>query len=212
MHTPDARSAPAGLPELRAGAHLTPEDGACLMEYVSVLAGTAFTDHPPCTDPNVATVARLVNDGTTDAGRPLLAAFAPLLARTGRPVDARRTAAVVRATVLAAAAAAGDSPVLRRVLRGAERRYKQATGAGPEAALARRLDVLHRHGMGRRRLELSIAALRELPESQRDAALRSTLAAALAAALAPTPGVGSGLEHQDVAAVEPDAAPGPVRT
>ena len=53
------------------------------------------------------------------------------------------------------------------------------------AGLARRLDALHRYGAGRRRLELSVLALRELPEPQRDPALRHTLAAALAAALPP---------------------------
>ena len=186
MHTPHVRSAPDGLPELQAGAHLTPADGACLMEYVSVLAGTAFNDHPSCTDPTLATVARLVNDASTDAGRPLLAAFAPLLAETGHPADPCRTAAVVRATVLAAHAAAGDTAVLRRLVRGAERRYDRVTGAGPLAALARHLDMLHWQGAGRRRLELSLCALEELPESQRDTALRAALAAALAVALAPT--------------------------
>jgi hypothetical protein len=186
MQTPDARSVPDGLPQLSAGAHLAPEDGACLMEYVSVLAGTAFNDHPSCTDPTLATVARLVNDASTDAGRPLLATFAPLLAETGSTPDARRTAAVVRATVLAAFAAAGDTAGLRRLLRGAERRYDRVTGAGPRATLARRLDALHRYGTGHRRLELAILALRELPESRRDPALRVALAAALAAALTPT--------------------------
>jgi hypothetical protein len=185
MHTPEARSAPEGLPLLRAGAHLTPQDGACLMEYVSVLAGRSFNDHPSCTDPTLATVARLVNDASTDAGRPLLATFAPLLAETGSAPDARRTAAVVRATVLAAQAGAGDSRRLRRLLRGAEQRYDLVTSTGPLADLARRLDTLHRYGSGRRRLELSVLALRELPAPRRDPALRAALAAALAAALTP---------------------------
>ncbi|WP_138731834.1 hypothetical protein [Modestobacter excelsi] len=186
MQPSDARSAPEGLPQLRAGAHLSPEDGACLMEYVSVLAGTTFNDHPSCTDPTVATVARLVNDASTDAGRPLLARFAPLLAETGATPDARRTAAVIRATVRAASAAAGDPARLRRLLRGAERRYDLVTNTGRLAGLARRLDTLHRYGAGRRRMELSILALRELPRPRRDEALRATLAAALAAALLPT--------------------------
>jgi hypothetical protein len=216
MYTPEARSAPDGLPELQAGAHLAPEDGACLMEYVSVLAGTAFNDHPPCTDRMLATVAHFVNDASTDAGRPLLARFAPLLAQTAHRADARRTAAIIRATVVAAQAAADDSPVLRRVVRGAERRYDRVTGTGPRAAVARRLDPVHRQGLGRRRLELSITALQELPESRRDAALRTALAAALAAALAPMQppdgDAGSRRQLQEVAAVAPDALPGHVRT
>jgi hypothetical protein len=205
MQTPDDRSAPDGLPELRAGAHLAPADGACLVEYVSVLAGAAFNDHPSCTDPTLASVARLVNDASTDAGRPLLAAFAPLLAETGSTPDARRTAAVVRATVLAAHAAAGDTAGLRRLLRGAERRYDRVARDGPRAALARRLDTLHRHGAGRRRVEQSLLALRELPESRRDAALRVALASALAAALTPTRPLGvdepgAGAHHRGGAA------------
>jgi hypothetical protein len=156
------------------------------MEYVSVLTGTTFNDHPSCTDPTLATVARLVNDASTDAGRPLLAGFAPLLAETGSTPDARRTAAVIRATVRAASAAAGDPARLRRLQRGAERRYDLVTSTGRLAGLARRLDTLHRYGAGRRRMELSVLVLRELPRSRRDAALRATLAAALAAALPPT--------------------------
>ena len=64
------------------------------MEYVSVLAGAPFSDHPRGTDPTLAALARLVNDACTDAGRPLLAALAPQLACTG-PLDPRETAALV---------------------------------------------------------------------------------------------------------------------
>ena len=177
---PPGARLPSGLPRLRAGAHLVPEDGACLMEYVSVLAGVPFSDHPRCTDPILATVARLVNDCCTDAGRPLLTAFAPDLAGTG-PGDARRTAAIARAAVRRACMAAGG-PGLRRHLRRAASRYDRVTGVGPWAAAARRLDRLYRLGGGRRHLEASAEALCALPEPQRDAALIATLAAAIAAA------------------------------
>ena len=177
---PPGTRLPSGLPRLQAGAHLVPEDGACLMEYVSVLAGAPFSDHPRCTDPILATVARLVNDSCTDAGRPLLTAFAPVLAGTG-PGDARRTAAIVRAAVRSAHTAAGGTG-LRRHLRRAASRYERVTGAGPRAAAARRLDRLYRLGGGRRHLEASVEALCALPEPQRDAALIATLAAAIAAA------------------------------
>src|SRR5688572_25378214 len=102
MDKTPSRTVPDGLPRLQAGAHLLPEDGACLMEYVSVLAGTRFSDHPSCTDPTLADLSRLVNDASSDEGRPLLAAFAPALAATAGSADARRTAAVVRAIVRAA--------------------------------------------------------------------------------------------------------------
>jgi hypothetical protein len=157
------------------------EDGACLMEYVSVLSGSTFSDHPRCTDPTLATVARLVNDSCTDAGRQQLTRFAPALAGAG-PADARGTAAIVRATVRATHRAAGDTAGLRRDLRRAQRRYDRVTGAGPVSALARKLDLLYRQGAGRRRLEESVAALRALAEPQRDPALHAALAAAITAA------------------------------
>jgi hypothetical protein len=173
---------PDGLPRLQASFHLDPGQGACLMEYVPVLAGTTSTDHPRCTDPTLAALARLVNDASTDDGRPLLTAFAPALAATGPLADAGRTAAVVRATVQTASAAVGDTAGLDRHLDRAERRYRRVTGAGLLAGLARRLEPPHRRGRGLGRLEASIAALTALPGPRRDAALRSTLAAAVAAA------------------------------
>lgn len=182
MNSTDRSALPAGLPELRPGAHLLPEDGACLMEYVSVLAGTTFSDHPRCTDPTLAALARLVNDSCSDAGRPLLAVLAPDLAATPR-ADARRTAAVVRAAVGAAFTAAGEPGALRRHLRGAQRRYDKVTGTGRLAALARRTDLLHRHGSAVRHLEAAVAAVRDLPLGpQRDAALHAVLSAAVMAA------------------------------
>ncbi|MGY1663040.1 hypothetical protein ACI78Q_17595 [Geodermatophilus sp. SYSU D00705] len=157
------------------------------MEYVSVLAGTAFGDHPRCTDPTLAALARLVNDATSDDGRPLLAAFAPALAATGPSADARRTAAVVRATVRAARAAAADPGALDRHLDRAERRCARVTGSGARAGLARLLDPLYRLGTGRRRLEVSVGALAGLAGPRRDAALRGTLAAAIGAVVPPDP-------------------------
>jgi hypothetical protein len=182
--SPAARP-PDGIPELHAGAHLSPEDGACLMEYVSVLSGARFTDHPRCTDPTLGAVARLVNDSCSDAGRPLLAAFAPLLA-AAPPGGVCRTSAIVRAVVRTASGAAGDT-VLRRRLGRVERRHERVRGDGPMAAVARRLDPLYRRGPGRRHLEASVAALHALPEPRRDAALIATLTAAVAAAVPVSP-------------------------
>jgi len=73
---------PAGLPALPTGRHRDPEQGSCLMEYVSVLAGERFSDHPPCTHPTLARLARQVNDAATDTGRPRLARLAPGLIGT----------------------------------------------------------------------------------------------------------------------------------
>lgn len=72
-----------GLPHLDAGKHAHPEQGACLMEYVSVLAGQRFTDRPACTPAAVAVVARRVNDAVSDGARPRLARWAPELIGDG---------------------------------------------------------------------------------------------------------------------------------
>lgn len=57
---------PAGLPSLAKGAHSPTEGVACVMEYVSVLAGEMWSDSPSCTHPLLAAVARNVNDSIGD--------------------------------------------------------------------------------------------------------------------------------------------------
>jgi hypothetical protein len=47
------------------------------MELASYLAGERWSDHPACTHPLLAAVARGVNDYTSDAGRPRLAGLIP---------------------------------------------------------------------------------------------------------------------------------------
>jgi hypothetical protein len=151
------------------------------MEYVSVLVGGPFGDHPRCTDPTVAAVARLVNDSTSDAGRSRLATLVPTLTGTP-PTGACRTPVIVGAALRAACDATGNAGALRRHLRHAERRRESVGGAGPGAAMARRLDPVYRRGSARRALEASVAAVLVLPVPERDDALFSVLTAALDAA------------------------------
>jgi hypothetical protein len=47
------------------------------MEYASYLAGEPWSDHPDCTHPLLALVAREVNDETSDPARPALAPLIP---------------------------------------------------------------------------------------------------------------------------------------
>lgn len=47
------------------------------MEYASFLAGERWTDHPRCTHPLLAGVARCVNDHISDTARPRLVALIP---------------------------------------------------------------------------------------------------------------------------------------
>ncbi|MBU1589276.1 MAG: hypothetical protein KKH51_15220 [Actinobacteria bacterium] len=68
---------PEGMPVLSAGRHRTPKHGACFMEFASYLAGERWSDHPACTHPTVAALARDVNDVSSDAGRALLTTLIP---------------------------------------------------------------------------------------------------------------------------------------
>jgi hypothetical protein len=70
-------STPDLLPVLSRGKHRNPRRGACFMELASFLAGERWSDHPACTHPLLAEVARNVNDRTSDADRPLLARLIP---------------------------------------------------------------------------------------------------------------------------------------
>src|SRR5436309_6039762 len=65
------------LPMLSPGKHRNPRMGACFMELASLLAGERWSDHPACTHPLLAAVARDVNDHTSDAGRARLAGLIP---------------------------------------------------------------------------------------------------------------------------------------
>jgi len=72
------------LPVLSAGKHRSPRKGACVMEYASFLAGEKWSDHPACTHPLLAELARQVNDFTHDGRRQALAELVPeLIGRTG---------------------------------------------------------------------------------------------------------------------------------
>ncbi|UER54493.1 hypothetical protein HJG43_08015 [Kineosporiaceae bacterium SCSIO 59966] len=77
MTVPGSR-VPDGLPRLLRGSHDNPTEGACFMEYASVLAGEPFSDQPRCTHPLLAELARMVNDMTSDAAR---AGLVPLVPR-----------------------------------------------------------------------------------------------------------------------------------
>jgi hypothetical protein len=66
---------PTGIPILSRGKHRNPVQGACFMEYTSLLAGEAFTDQPRCVDDELAAVMRGANDKLSDADRPLLASM-----------------------------------------------------------------------------------------------------------------------------------------
>jgi hypothetical protein len=65
------------LPILSAGRHRNAKRGACFMEYASYLAGERWSDRPACTHPSLASLARLVNDLTSDDARGGLSRLIP---------------------------------------------------------------------------------------------------------------------------------------
>jgi hypothetical protein len=74
---PDDIRPPQLLPVLSRGTHRNPRKGACFMELASFLAGERWSDHPACTHPLLAALARHVNDCTSDANRQRLAGLIP---------------------------------------------------------------------------------------------------------------------------------------
>jgi hypothetical protein len=75
--SPSGSFVPELVPILSSGKHRSPRKGACLMELVSLLAGERWSDHPGCTHSLLATLARHVNDCTSDQARSRLAVLAP---------------------------------------------------------------------------------------------------------------------------------------
>jgi hypothetical protein len=64
---------------LSKGAHQSPEEGMCVMEVVSYVAGEPFSDHPRCACPVISNFLRLWNDSLNDEDRQMLKQLVPLL-------------------------------------------------------------------------------------------------------------------------------------
>ena len=76
--TQSAEFVPDVVPVLSSGKHRNPRKGACFMEMASYLAGEKWSeDHPACTHPLLASLARLINDSLTDQDRPRIVGLVP---------------------------------------------------------------------------------------------------------------------------------------
>jgi hypothetical protein len=64
------------------GSHSSPEDGHCLLEVVSMLAGQPFNDHPPCVSPVLRSYGIALNDRWDDTQRQRLLPYAPRMLNT----------------------------------------------------------------------------------------------------------------------------------
>jgi hypothetical protein len=104
---------PAMVPVLSRGKHRNPRRGACFMEMASYLAGERWSDHPACTHPLLAALARDVNDYTSDAARGRLAGLIPsVIGLTGDDLHIDARVALVCARMALPVVAAGRQQVL----------------------------------------------------------------------------------------------------
>jgi hypothetical protein len=62
--------------KLGKGKHSSPEEGACVMELASMLAGEPFTDHPASVCPVIGSFLRSYNDSVDDGRRQALYEYA----------------------------------------------------------------------------------------------------------------------------------------
>jgi hypothetical protein len=134
---------PEMLPVLSRGKHRNARKGACFMEMASVLAGERWSDHPRCTHPLLAELARLVNDCTSDANRQHLAVLIPdVIGLTSDDLRVDGRIALRSALTALPIASAESQNVLAvsvmtadRVLAGLEGRPADVMGADSRAAL-----------------------------------------------------------------------------
>ena len=135
---------PVMVPVLSRGKHRNPRRGACFMELASYLAGERWSDHPACTHPLLAALARDVNDYTSDAARGRLAGLIPsVIGLTGDDLHIDARVALVCARMALPVVAAGRQQVLavsvlvcERVLGDLDGRPAGWLAASSQAALA----------------------------------------------------------------------------
>ena len=200
---------PDGVPVLSRGRHRSPRRGACFMEFASFLAGERWSDHPSCTHPLLAQLARQVNDHIGDADRQQLVPLIPMV--VGRRGD-DRTWLTLPVTVAAGPILDVPEATQRVLAAGLMRAEQLCADAGPDLAETGRearaaLDLvpaavtwLHRLRVSPRRITPQIFADRCAPTMvsctadgivasgtpDRDLRLRALLESAIAACPAST--------------------------
>lgn len=172
----------SGLPELQAGQHLDPSHGGCFMEYASLLAGEKWSDHPRCTHPALAQLARLVNDAASPGERQQLARLIPdVIGVTGR--NAGLTPALVLLCIEALPARQRARMSTHLQGRWARRRCAAAARGGFAGLSSRITEGVYRSGPAARVMAEVVAGLTDsrageparLPALLRDAIALSRL-------------------------------------
>lgn len=215
------------MPVLSRGRHRNPKRGACFMELASYLAGERWSDHPACTHPLLAALARLVNDNTDDDNRGKLIGLVPSiigLAGDDLRIDARialrcattalPVAAAERQLALAVSVLAAEEMLCRLDGAPAGRLSERSRWAMEQVPLAaeqaRRFSKAARiTEKGFRRyaapnaVQLSVVGIVQACIPDPDALLRELLTAAIADCAELVHGV----RPDDRAAATPDATP-----
>ena len=164
------------VPLLGRGRHAHPRKGGCLIEVVGSLGGGGpWTDRPARVDPVLATLARAVNDLSSDLARPALAPLIPWLVTPGRTGPAARAQLAVATAVAAAAVSFTDPTIAGRLAAaiGATAALTDPNG-GRSAAHTRRC---RRHAA--ELVRLAAATVTRGPADRRDASLRHLLTVAI---------------------------------
>lgn len=132
--------------KLGKGKHGSPDDGACVMELASMLAGERFTDHPETACPAIGSFLRAYNDSIDDDRRQDLYAYA------ARAVGSRSSSQVERARADRILAWAGELgrrrfewllPSSIRLLGGPRRIPAEAAGTHAVHAIRKHTDETH---------------------------------------------------------------------
>ena len=131
------------VPVLSRGKHRNPRRGSCFMEMASFLAGERWSDHPTCTHPLLAQLARLVNDSVGDSLRPRLIPLIPSVIGLASD-DVRVDAAIALRAALAALpiAAEGRQHALATAVLGCERVLADLDGREPYSLSAQTREAL----------------------------------------------------------------------
>ncbi len=76
--------------KLSKGKHASPEDGACVMELASMLAGEPFSDHPASVCPVIGSFLRAYNDSIDDDHRQDLYGYAAQVVGSRASISVQR--------------------------------------------------------------------------------------------------------------------------
>jgi hypothetical protein len=134
---PGLSTVPEFMPVLSRGKHRTPKSGGCFMEFASYLAGEGWSDHPACTHPVLASLARMVNDASSDQARSRLTVLIPSVigvnTEPGAPADSRvgMLVAVHAATAALPVASAENQRALAVGLINCERHFSEIESTIP---------------------------------------------------------------------------------